>query len=144
MWTQTIFILNILIEVLLIFAIWKVSKRKRTMQQFVMRNVEISKEIKGYLDKIHINCKIAEKMAERAFNMASSSTLGVVALQKSLQVPKLATKQQVQRNQLAKNEIDKLFTTVGTFDYLRPILSDEENDLLDKMEAEKLKNGEAV
>ena len=77
-------------------------------------------------------------MADRAFNMASTANLGVVALQRALAVPRLLNKAQVQSNQLAKNGVDKLFNTSGGFDWLKPILSDEELDILE--EAEKLKN----
>lgn len=83
---------------------------------------------------MYLSSKIAEKMAERAFNMASSANLGVVALQKSLQVPRIATKQQTLQNQLAKDNVDKLFSSKGTFDWLRPILSEEELEVLDKVE----------
>lgn len=100
--------------------------------------------IQGKLDKMYLRSVLAEKMAERAFNMASASNLGVLALQKSLQVPRVLNKQQGLKNQLAKNDIDKLFSGTGTFDYLRPILSDEENDLLDNLEQEKFKENGTV
>jgi hypothetical protein len=78
-------------------------------------------------------------MADRAFNMASTANLGVVALQKSLALPKIMTKQQAQQNQLAKEGVDKLFSGVGGFDWLRPLLSEEELDILDKAEQHKEK-----
>lgn len=125
-----IFTLNILIDLLLIFAIW----RNKSKVIFHKTKVVVSedKQLRGRLDKMYISAKIAEKMAERAFNLASTANLGVVALQKSLVLPKLATKQQLQSNQLAKDNVDKLFSSGGTFDWLRPILSDEELDILDK------------
>ena len=99
------------------------------------------KELRGRANEVVLTAKLAEKMADRAFNMASSANLGVIALQKSLAQPRLMTKHQTVRNELAKNEVDKLFTTEGSFDFLRPILSDEENDLLDEMEKHNAKNG---
>ncbi len=93
-------------------------------------------KIGGKLDKMYTRAVIAEKMAERAFNMASSSNLGVVALQKALALPRLMTKPQVKQNELAKNSVDKIFSSDGKFDWLRPILSEEDLDILDKAEEE--------
>lgn len=134
-------ILNSLINLCLIYAVWKLLRRQPKVVENVHFKFFKNKKLDGKLDKYFISAKIAEKFAERAFNMASAANLGVVALQKAMQQPRLATKQQLERNQLAKNSIDKLFTTEGNFDFLRPILSDEENDLLDEMEKHKLKNG---
>lgn len=97
---------------------------------------------KGQVAKSHISAKIAEKTADRAFTLASSANLGVVALQKTLQTPRLVNKEQAQRNQLAKNDIDKLFSTEnGNLDWLKPILSDEDLEIVEKAEeyARKMK-----
>ena len=91
----------------------------------------------GKIDKMYCRSVIAEKMAERAFNLASSANLGVVALQKSLVVPRIITKPVAQQNQLAKDQVNGLFSKQADgsgFDWLRPILSDEELDILDKVE----------
>lgn len=85
---------------------------------------------------MYIRAVIAEKMAERAFNMASTANLGVVALQKSLAVPRLMSKKQLNQNELAKDQVNGLFSNQvdgSGFDWLRPILSDKENDILDKV-----------
>jgi hypothetical protein len=124
-------------------AVWKVSKKTPKVIQHTHFKFFKNRKLDGKLDKYFISAKIAEKFAERAFNMASSANLGVIALQKSLAQPRIMTKHQTVRNELAKNEVDKLFTTEGSFDFLRPILSDEENDLLDEMEKHNLKNGNA-
>jgi len=92
------------------------------------------KQIEGILNKTHQKAAIAEKMGERAFNMASASNLGVIALQKALVVPRIMTRAQQKQNQLAKNGVDKLFTTKGGFDFLKPVLSDEDLEILEKME----------
>lgn len=99
-------------------------------------------QIEGKMNQLIIQAKLAEKMADRAFNMASSANVGIVTLQKALAIPRLMTKKQAVQNEVAKNGVDKLFTSGGSFDYLRPILSDEENDLLD--EAEALHNKEIM
>lgn len=110
-----------------------------TVDQVVTKtNKNLAKKLGEHESAIR-KAAIAEKFAERAFTMASTANLGVIALQKSLATPKLLTKQQVQRNQLAKNEVDKLFTTEGEYDFLRTILSDEDNEVLDRLEEHKLK-----
>lgn len=128
-----IFTLSIIINLCLIFAVWRISKKEPKVLSFT-REITNDRQLRGKLDKMYIRSVIAEKMAERAFNMASSSSLGVIALQKALVVPRLMTKQQGKQNELAKNEVDKIFTANGNFDWLRPILSDEDLDILDKAE----------
>jgi len=127
-----IFILSIIINLCLIFAVWRISKKRpvETVHFKMLKN----RKLQGQIDKMYLRSVIAEKMADRAFNMASSANLGVVALQKALAVPRLLTKPQVKQNELAKEGVDKLFTSDGQFDWLRPILSDEDLDILDKAE----------
>lgn len=124
------FTLNILINLCLIFALWRVSK-KNVHKEIRIKYLNHPKVI-GKLDKMYISCKLAEKMADRAFNMASTANLGVIALQKALAVPRIVTPRQATQNKLAKKEVESLFSQNGTFDYLRPILSDEELDLIDE------------
>jgi hypothetical protein len=134
---EMILVLNTLIELCLIVAVFLLSKRKRNEIHRHEHRVDASKHIKGIAESSLIQSKIAEKFAERAFNLASSANLGVVALQKSLAQPRLLTKTQLNQNAVAKNDIDKLFTTQGGMDWLRPILSDEELEILDEAERAK-------
>lgn len=132
-----IFTLNILINLCLIFICYKLNKRKRHSSiHFIYKE---DKKTKGLVDKMYIRSVIAEKMADRAFNMASSSNLGVIALQKALVIPRLMTRAQTKQNALAKASVDKLFTQNGEFDYLKPVLSDEDLELLETIEKDKLK-----
>lgn len=145
---------------ILIFVAWKLHKkqdgfyrkmkweldstclnRKQDSSRYLVKQIKI---INGKLEKYWIKAKIAEKTADRAFNMASSANLGVVALQKALAVPRMMTKQQGLQNKFAKQEVDKLFTGEGTFDWLRPLMSDEELEIIDKAEElqQKQMNGE--
>jgi hypothetical protein len=143
---STIFTLNILINLCLILAVAKLNKRRYKNifnKQVVLKDERVAKLI-GQVEKFVLKAKVSEKLAERAFNTANSASLGVIALQKALQTPRLLTKHQSQRNQLAKNEIDTLFHEGGGFDFLRPVLSDQENDLLDEIEKHKLKNGGSI
>lgn len=117
--------LNILIDICIIFAIWKTHKRR---PRVTIKRPIIAKD----LDKYYRVAKLAEKFAERAFSLASTANLGVVALQKSLQVPRIMNKNQANRNQLAKKQVDELFESGGGFEWLRPVLSDEENELIDQ------------
>ena len=148
-----IYIANILISGVLLIALWRIRQLerrvalKRDIEEHKARTLiavkseisNLSKSLNGKISDIVIKSTLAEKMADRAFNMASTANLGVVALQKSLAVPKIMTKQQTQQNQLAKDGVDKLFSGVGGFDWLRPLLSEEELDILDKAEQHKEK-----
>jgi hypothetical protein len=146
--------LNIIIDLILI---WAVDRTRRELflsasahrlkvnnylNEILLKPFRIPelKALNGKMDKLYVASKISEKFAERAFTMASTANLGVIALQKALQTPKFLTKVQSQRNQLAKNEVDKLFTTEGEFDYLRSILPQEEIDVLDAIERQKMKD----
>ena len=86
---------------------------------------------------MYIRAVIAEKTAEKAFSLASASSLGVMALQKSLAVPRPLTKTQLVQNELAKKQVDGLFSQEGSFDWIRPLLSEEENAILDDIEKKK-------
>lgn len=147
-----IFIL-ITFNVAILFATWRIygelCELRRTVSLDAFHTIADIRELKlarvnldplkGEVRSLEIKAAIAEKMADRAFNMASSANLGVVALQKALAVPRLMTKAQVQQNQLAKKGVDKLFTTSGNFDWLKPVLSDEELDLLEAAERTQAK-----
>lgn len=122
---------------------------KSDLRLLVQRNwlKRLSKDydkLEGELNQRTIQAKVSEKTAERAFNLASASNLGVLALQKSLQIPRPMTKQQGTRNLLAKKEVDALFSNEGIYDYLRPTLDPEENEALDQFleDKEKMTNGE--
>lgn len=143
-----IFTLNIIIDLCLVFALARLSKRKYEKYTFggtqhIHRKVFLTdKRTPALLEQAQRRAAIAEKYADRAFTMASTATLGVIALQKSLAVPKIMTKRQTAQNALAKKQVDDLMAGSGQFDYMRPILSDEENDILDKLEEEKIKEAE--
>jgi len=131
-----IFTLNIIIDLLLIACIWYLSKKRQIVSVFHTKH-RVDKGLRGKIDKMYISAKIAEKTADRAFNMASSANLGVIALQKSLATPRLLTKTQATRNGLAKKEVDELFSNNGPLDWLYPVASDEEREVLDKIREEK-------
>lgn len=93
--------------------------------------------MEGKVKQVRVEAKIAEKMADRAFNMASTANLGVVALQKALAQPRLLTKPQVTQNQVASEGVNRLFNTGGSFDWLKPILSDEDLEVIEEIERKK-------
>lgn len=145
------FILNILIDVCTIFAVWQLSKlpppriilKTKTVMP-VIKPLKIAPD----LEKYYRICKIAEKTADRAFSMASSANLGVVALQQALRVPRLMTKQQGLQNKTAKSAVNELFggeLDPAKFDWLYPALNEEERDVIDKardhLEKHPMENG---
>ena len=160
-----IFIMNIIIDLCLIFAIWKLSRRNCCYDSALIQNKIFWRQIRRLEGLIKsrvrngmkvvtennrgavMKAKLAEKLADRAFNMASAANLGVVALQKSLAVrSRYVSKEQSLKNEVAKKEVDNLFSNSNGFDWLRPILSDEELDVLDKAEdhARKFQNEEVA
>ena len=148
---------------LLIFAVWRtycfqpkeafrnLCAIKNILDRWYVRNEAARKKhearIKGECTKMYISAKIAEKVADRAFNMASSANLGVIAMQKALVQPRLMTKEQLQRNQLAKKQIDEIFSEGDeVLNMLRPVASEEELEVIDKILEDKQRkqmNGEA-
>lgn len=95
-------------------------------------------KLEGKVTKMYIAAKIAEKTADRAFNLASSANLGVIALQKSLAVPRVITRTQATQNQLAKKTIDELFSgNDDILDFLRPTATDDELEVIDKIQDER-------
>jgi hypothetical protein len=132
-------LLNAWTQLCLIYVCFKLNQRRLTLPPQTIKFEYEDKKLRGILSKVQIDSKIAEKFAERAFNLASAANLGIVALQKSLATPRIMTKEQVVKNTLAKEQIDELFTGGGSMDWLRPILSDEELEILDKAEEERNK-----
>ncbi len=112
----------------------------RTILKCVALRKKLLNEVRGKADQVLIKSSIATKMADRAFNMASSANLGVVALQKALATPRLINRGQSKLNELAKNSVDELFVTQGEFDWLKPLLNDNDLDLLEEIEQKKLKD----
>lgn len=135
------FYLNILIDVCLIVAIWKVSKRPFKVY-FPTRESKfefLSKRHRGILEKASRRAAVSEKMADRAFQIANAASLGVIALQKSLAIPRALTRPQGIANKLAKKEVDGIFSTQGGFDFMRPYLDDHDLEVIDRLEEEKAK-----
>jgi hypothetical protein len=150
-----IFTLSIIINLCLIFVGYDLLRRQRRqgakMYKYSLDALrtwghvgnECHKKYMGALDKVKIKTAIAEKLADRAFNLASTANLGVVAIQKTLVTrPRFLSKEQMTKNELAKKDVDTLFGKSSSFDWLRPILSDEEQDLLDQVEAHAQKRNE--
>lgn len=142
------FYLNGIIDLCLIFAVWRLSTRRRARPDVRVHRVEVprrlDKELSGKLDKMYVMAKVSEKLSYRAFNLASSANLAVMGLQKALAVPRFMTKHNAQQNLLAKEGVDKIFSTVdGGYDWLRPVLSDEELELLDEAQRQTMKARES-
>lgn len=122
------------------FMEWHSSQTSKMFQREISKALTVNKDyVEGQISKHQIAAKVATKTAERAFNLASSANIGVVALQKALATPRLVTREQSKLNQLAKNNVDKLFTTQGSFDWLAPLLGDEELEILEEIERNKVK-----
>lgn len=102
------------------------------------------KALSGIAAQARIEGKVAEKIAYRAFNMASTANLGIIALQKTLPKVRIHTKQEKEQMEAVRAEIDKLFGADEPNDWLYPVLSEEERDVLEKAveHNKKFPNGE--
>lgn len=132
---MTYTVITLIFNISILLAVFLLSRRRQS-HQVVVKYVK-DKKTRGLLDKMYIRAVIAEKTAEKAFSLASASSLGVMALQKSLAVPRPLTKTQLVQNELAKKQVDGLFSQEGSFDWIRPLLSEEENAILDDIEKKK-------
>lgn len=98
--------------------------------------------------KAQAEIAIAREIASRSFNLANNAMLGVASLQKTLAVPRILTKEQVELNAVAKEEVDQLFRVGGTMDWMKPLMSEDELDAYEKAqalaEAEKTNNKQAM
>ena len=137
--------LNILIDVCVITALLNISKR-RPVERHVAKHyyptkvVVDDKRTPGLLDKALRRAGMAERYAERAFSAANAAALGVIALQKALAIPRPLTKPQVIANKLAKQDIDRLFNANGGWDWMKPYMSEEDLEVIEKIEEEKMKS----
>jgi len=121
--------------------------RKRQKQcEFKGENEELLKmrrmfdAIKGRLDQAEMRARIAEKMAQRSFDLASVSASAMSVLQHRLaHRPLPRAKQDTLRDQVARKRIGDLLGH-DEYEWLRPILSDSELAVLD----ESLKNQQYV
>jgi len=135
--------MNILIDLCLIFALWRFYREepRRTVvkQKHVYPVVRecISNKLKGEISGTLCKVAIAEKFAERAFSLASTANLSCMYLQKSLATrPAFVSHQKQLQNEVIQAEVQKAVggTTqdMAGFDWLYPCLSEEERDLIDK------------
>ena len=155
-----IFTLNILIDLCLIWVAWKNYKRIKFMESLSMSyaldidsheysikhllkrvpKVDYSK-INGQLEKAQRRAAIAEKLAERAFSLANTATLGVVSLSKTLPVRhRYANKEDLKTNELAKDAISSAYQREWGVK-LEPELHTYD-EFLDDSEKEILKNAQ--
>lgn len=109
-------------------------------------NNELKKAI-GHANKAVIAAKIAEKMAERAFSLASSANVGVGLLSKSLVTrPKWISKSQAVKDEVVQKQVENLFGE-DTSEWIKPLLDDDELSILEeaKRQTEKArKNGRII
>ena len=132
--------MTILIDLCLIFAIWRLFKRptKISYPFKIIRIPDWEKKVnRGLTEQAVRKAAIAEKFAERAFSLASTANLTCMYLQKSLATrPPFVSHQKQLQNEVIQAEVQKAVggTTqdMAGFDWLYPVLSEEERDIVDK------------
>lgn len=90
----------------------------------------------GLSQKAVIKAAISAKLAERSFSLASSANLAVMAMQRTLSVrPRHLPKPQQVADAVAQKTVMEQVggsPDYSGFDWMYPILNEEERDLLDK------------
>lgn len=118
-------------EVALVVAVWFAVKSNKRGDNVFLRDIALAKEL-----------------ASRSFTLANNAMLGVASLQRTLATPRILTKEQVEQNTVAKEEIDQLFRVGGTMDWMKPLMSEDELDAYEKAqalaEAEKINGKQAM
>lgn len=139
-----IYMMDFLIDLCLIFAVWQTHRHlavkteafkdllERRMSDLVRRSSQHHRDMR---DDVLVETRITEKLASRAFNLANSATLGVVALQKALAIPRPLTVEQGALNKVAKDEVDELFKVGGTMEWMKPLMTEEELDIYERAQA---------
>lgn len=96
--------------------------------------------IQGKADSAVILAKTSEQLADRAFTMASSATVGHAILQRSLYCrPKSLTNEQLLKDEVAKNKLGDLFGR-DEVEFLKPLLSDDEIELYEEAQRQARKS----
>lgn len=120
----------------------KISKQEEDKrEQFLRRINGNTAHILGRLSKIEIQDKIAVKMAERAFNMASSANVAISILSRSIssRVPYRTRKQQQYDTTLSQQAEEQIGADLNS--WLRPVLTDEELRILELADESLRTNG---
>lgn len=93
---------------------------------------QIEKRVLGQFDKLKIETKLAEKCAERAMSLASGANVATIAIQRSLYSGRrFPSKEVQQRDTLARKKVKDILGE-SEWEYLRPLLNEEELDVLEK------------
>ncbi len=108
-------------------------RKKRSVNHvyYPARDEKNLARLKGVADKALFKARISEKLAERAFTLASSANVGVSIVSSALGTrPKPLTKEQLLQNEVATEKLKDLFGQ-DEAEYLKPLLDDEEVELLE-------------
>lgn len=127
---------------LLVAVIWHIYKQQKAFyshltnlykmnESLTERASAVSSQVKridGQLRQVQVGAKIAEKFAERANTLASSSTIGIAILQRALQVRKIPkTSEQDLKNKHVLSALVKNAPELD--DWLEPVMTTEEREI---------------
>lgn len=111
---------------------------------------ELAKEAKGdrnrflgRLAKTELKTRIAEKFAEKGMSLASGANIATIAIQRSLYSGRrMPTKEVLERDALARKKVQDILGG-SEWEYLKPLLNEEELDVLEKAMEHKVKFNDA-
>ena len=99
------------------------------------------KKLYGEIEQVKIKVKVSEKLSDRAFSLASSANLGLMAVQRTLVVrPAYASKKQMIKNELAQQQVTEAIVGIkkpedidySEVDWMYAALDDDERELVDR------------
>lgn len=98
--------------------------------------------VDGLINKAVIESRVSSKMSERSFSLASAANVGVAILGKAIQSkPIIPTKHNQAKAEVAQKSLIELLGEEES-EYIKPLLDDEELELLEKAQEEwAKKNG---
>lgn len=121
----------------------RITYNQRALEQMVHNSLlsiraEVNyamRQLEQHRNRIHRSVRTSEKLAERAFSLASSANVGLVSVSRTLNTkPRLPSRHTSTQDALINKKVDKMFgDTFDQYEWLRPVLSNEENDVLDQI-----------
>ena len=111
------------------------AERARIMRLIGMaekRCMRAERRFMGEFDSHYIKLKLAEKLADRAFSMASSANVALVAISKAVAIkPPRFSRKEMSADQVLARKVQAI-TGAELGEWLAPVLSSEELDILEQ------------
>lgn len=110
------------------------------LQSFVKH---VQNQAEGLNKKTAFDARLAEKFADRAMSLASGANIATIALQRAIfSGRRMPSKEQIERDRLARKKVKDILGG-SEWEYLKPLLNEEELDVLEKAMEHQVKFNDA-